>query len=171
MQIRDERREDFANIYTLIQSAFSDKDFSSGTEGPIVNGLRQSGDLTLSLVAKRSGTLVGHIAFSPASVGEHSENIYALGPVAVDPALRSQGIGTALIRAGLNRLRALEARACILVGDPNYYCRFGFIGDCGLRSGDLPQSYVQAIVWGEKLPKGEVSFAPAFSSVPNSDEV
>ena len=104
MQISDERKEDSAAIYTLIQSAFADKDFSSGKEGSIVDALRQANDLTLSLVAKRFKRLVGHIVFSPASVGDQSENIYALGPVAVDPALRHQAIGTALIQAGLARL-------------------------------------------------------------------
>ena len=167
MQISDERKEDSAAIYTLIQSAFADKDFSSGKEGSIVDALRQASDLTLSLVAKRFNRLVGHIAFSPASVGDQSENIYALGPVAVDPALRHQAIGTALIRAGLARLQAIGARACVLVGDPNYYHRFGFVGDCGLRSGDLPPIYVQALVWGEPLVGGEISFALAFSTGSN----
>jgi len=146
VRISDERREDYAAIYKLIQSAFADKDFSSGTEGPIVDALRKSGDLTLSLVAKRSDSLVGHIAFSPASVGDQCENIYALGPVAVSPKLRYQAIGTELIQAGLARLQAIGARACVLVGDPKYYHRFGFVGDCGLRSGDLPPIYVQALV-------------------------
>lgn len=167
MRISDERREDYAAIYKLIQSAFADKDFSSGTEGPIVDALRKSGDLTLSLVAKRSDSLVGHIAFSPASVGDQCENIYALGPVAVSPKLRYQAIGTELIQAGLARLQAIGARACVLVGDPKYYHRFGFVGDCGLRSGDLPPIYVQALVWGEPLPTGEISFAPAFSTGSN----
>ena len=167
MRISDERREDYAAIYKLIQSAFADKDFSSGTEGPIVDALRKSGDLTLSLVAKRSDSLVGHIAFSPASVGDQCENIYALGPVAVGPKLRYQAIGTELIQAGLARLQAIGARACVLVGDPKYYHRFGFVGDCGLRSGDLPPIYVQALVWGEPLPTGEISFASAFSTGSN----
>jgi len=167
VRISDERREDYAAIYKLIQSAFADKDFSSGTEGPIVDALRKSGDLTLSLVAKRSDSLVGHIAFSPASVGDQCENIYALGPVAVGPKLRYQAIGTELIQAGLARLQAIGARACVLVGDPKYYHRFGFVGDCGLRSGDLPPIYVQALVWGEPLPTGEISFAPAFSTGSN----
>ena len=167
MRISDERREDYAAIYKLIQSAFADKDFSSGTEGPIVDALRKSGDLTLSLVAKRSDSLVGHIAFSPASVGDQCENIYALGPVAVGPKLRYQAIGTELIQAGLARLQAIGARACVLVGDPKYYHCFGFVGDCGLRSGDLPPIYVQALVWGEPLPTGEISFAPAFSTGSN----
>lgn len=163
MLVSEARRDDKAAIYQLIQSAFADKDFSSGTEGPIVDALREAGDLTLSLVAKRAGVLIGYIAFSPASVGNQSENIYALGPVAVEPALRYKGIGTALIHAGIKRLKAMEARACVLVGNPHYYQRFGFVGDCGLRSGQLPQSYVQALVWGAPLAAGEISFAPAFS--------
>ena len=164
MDIRDEHRDDQRAIYQLIQSAFADKAFSSGTEGPIVDALRRDDDLTLSLVATRSNVIVGHIAFSPLNVAGQSENIYALGPVAADPALRYQGIGTALINAGLSRLKAKGARACVLVGDPNYYQRFGFVGDCGLQSGDLPPVVVQALVWGDPLPDGEITFAPAFST-------
>lgn len=164
MKICEPCSKDNAAIYQLIQSAFADKDFSSGTEGPIVDALREAGDLTLSLAAKRAEHLLGYIAFSPASVVDQSENIFALGPVAVDPALRYKGIGTALIQAGIKRLQAMEARACVLVGDPNYYRRFGFVGDCGLRSGSLPESFVQALVWGDPLGEGEISFAPAFST-------
>ena len=163
MEIRPESSEDRAGIYQLIQAAFADKDYSSGTEGLIVDALRKQGDLTISLVAIQSETLVGHIAFSPVSIAGQSENIYSLGPVAADPSLRFQGIGTALINAGLERLQVLKARACVLIGDPNYYHRFGFVGNCGLRYGELPPSYVQALVWGEPLSTGEISFAPAFS--------
>lgn len=164
LDIRDERKEDHRAIYNLIQSAFADKEFSSGTEGPIVNRLRTDGDLTISLVAVHAEVLVGHIAFSPLSLEGVSKDIYALGPVAADPELRHQGIGTALINEGLARLRSINARACVLVGDPNYYHRFGFVGDCGLTSGNLPAEVVQALVWGEPLPDGEISFAPAFST-------
>lgn len=164
MEIRAEREADCPRIYQLIQSAFADKDFSSGTEGPIVEALRRHGDLTVSLVATRADNIIGHIAFSPARIGEDSESIFALGPVAAEPTLRHQGIGTALINAGLKQIRDLNARACVLVGDPNYYHRFGFKGDCGLRSGDLPPSVVQALVWGDVLLEGEISFAPAFST-------
>ena len=167
LEIRQEKCGDHRPIYDLIQSAFSDKDFSSGTEGPIVDALRHDGDLTVSLVATRSEIIVGHIAFSPVSIGEQSLGLYALGPVAADPALRFQGIGSALINEGLARLRAMDAQACVLVGDPNYYKRFGFVGDCGLRSGSLPTAFVQALVWGDPLPEDEIIFAPAFSTGSN----
>ena len=88
MEIQSERSEDRAGIYQLIQAAFADKDYRSGTQGLIVNALRKQGDLTLSLVAIQSETLVGHIAFSPVSIAGQSENIYSLGPVAADPSLR-----------------------------------------------------------------------------------
>lgn len=141
--------------------------FSEGTEGPIVDALRRDKDLTLSLVAMHDDVLIGHIAFSPARIAGHSDEIYALGPVAADSKLRHQGIGTALINEGLARLRALNARACVLVGNPNYYHRFGFVGDCGLTSGNLPTAVVQALVWEPPLPKGEIHFAPGFSTGAN----
>ena len=111
MEIREEQPGDHRAIYALIQTAFSDKDFSSGTEGPIVDALRREGDLTLSLVATRSDLLVGHIAFSPVTIDGQSKDLFALGPVAAKLDLRSQGIGSALINAGLARIKAAGARA------------------------------------------------------------
>ncbi len=167
LKIHQECDEDKAGIFKLIQSAFADKDYSSGTEGPIVNALRRDGDLALSLVAKRENELVGHIAFSPVTIGDISENIYALGPVAADPELRFQGIGSALIKAGLSQIRAKGAQACVLIGDPNYYHRFGFVGNCGLTYGGLSTSLVQGISWGGGLPSGEITYASGFSAGAN----
>ena len=167
LDIRLERPEDYSDIHRLIQSAFADKDYSSGTEGPIVEALRRDGDLTLSLVAKRSSHLVGHIAFSPVTIDGQGDNIFALGPVAADPTLRFQGIGSALIKEGLARLREMGARACVLIGDPNYYHRFGFIGDCGLTYGRLAPSKIQSLLWQGNPPKGEIIYASGFSTGAN----
>ena len=160
MIIRPERPGDEAAIFALTQAAFADRPFSNGTEGPIVDRLRADGDLVLSLVAERQGRIVGHIAFSPVTVSGERQGLYGLGPVCADPTLRGQGIGSALIREGLARLA--DARAVFLVSDPAYYARFGFVGDCGLRHGDVPARAVQTLCLDGQPRQGEIRYAPAF---------
>jgi len=88
--------------------------------------LRAAGALTISLVAEAGGKVVGHIAFSPVTISDGSLNWYGLGPISVLPAYQQQGIGKALMREGLLRLKALGANGCVLAGDPGYYERFSF---------------------------------------------
>ena len=102
--IRDERPGDFVAIAALTQAAFRDAEHSDGTEPAIVERLRTDGDLTLSLVAE-DGELLGHAAFSPVTVSDGSTGWYGLGPVSVSPHRQREGIGSALIRVGLERLR------------------------------------------------------------------
>ncbi|MEP4198044.1 MAG: N-acetyltransferase [Aliishimia sp.] len=161
-QIRPEEREDQQAIYTVTEAAFEGKPYADGTEAPIIDELRKDGDLTISLVASVAGKIVGHAAFSPALIGNASSNWYGLGPVSVAPDLQKQGIGQALIKEGLAMLLKQSAAGCLLIGDPNYYSRFGFRGDCGLSYEDLTPSLVQALAFGSSLPSGEVRFAPAF---------
>jgi putative acetyltransferase len=71
--------------------------------------------------------MVGHVAFSPAVPADHAKGWYTLGPVSVEPDVQRQGIGEALIRTGLRSLQALNATGCIVLGDTNYYSRFGFL--------------------------------------------
>jgi putative acetyltransferase len=80
----------------------------------------------------------------------------------VVPELQRQGIGKALIEAGLGRLRALGARGCILVGDPGYYGRFGFRNYAHLRYPGAPAEDLMALPFGDTVPRGEVHFHEAF---------
>jgi predicted N-acetyltransferase YhbS len=52
-----------------------------------------------------------------------------LGPLAVDEARRSRGIGGALMRRALTAARRRKHRGVLLVGDATYYWRFGFSGE------------------------------------------
>ena len=162
ISVREERESDIAEVFALVQGAFSDRPFSSGTEGSILQGLRADGDMALALVAERGGERVGHIAFSPVSIDGDTEGLFALGPVAARVDLRGQGIGTALIETGLGRLRECGAKGCVLVGDPGYYSRFGFEGDIGLTHNGLPPRVVQGLFWDGCARTGEIAYAPAF---------
>ena len=100
--------------------------YAGGDEQDIIDRLRSAGALTVSLVATRDSEVIGHVAFSPARASDKSQLWFTLGPVSVLPAHQDQGIGSALIRAGLKRINELGALGCILVGNPEYYRRFGF---------------------------------------------
>ncbi len=106
--------------------------------------------------------MVGHIAFSPALIDGQDLGWYTLGPVAVLPGHQGQGIGAALIREGLEGLRALGARGCVLVGDPGYYTRFGFRNLPALRVDDVPPEFLMGLLLQGELPRGLVTHHPAF---------
>jgi putative acetyltransferase len=89
-----------------------------------VDALRRADALTVSAVAVVGSRIVGHIAFSPVTIDDHSA--LALAPVAVEPTSQRQGIGAALIRWGLDECRRLEHGIVIVLGEPAYYGRFGF---------------------------------------------
>lgn len=163
MQIRDERDEDAAAISRITAAAFAGAPHSSGTEARIVEALREAGALTVSLVAASDdGRIVGHIAFSPVQIDGVAGRWYGLGPVSVAPDLQRQSIGGALIREGLARLAALNADGCVLLGDPSYYSRFGFVSDPALTYGGAPSPYFQRLLLRGEPPKGDVRYHPAF---------
>jgi len=162
--IRYERREDIPAIHDITQAAFADRPFSIGTEGAVIKALRRLDHLTVSLVAETEGKVVGHIAISPATVQKETDGIYALGPVAVRPDLRHKRIGTALIEAALTRTRSLNAKCCVLIGDPIYYSRFGFVGNAGLTHGQVPPIAVQILSWDGEERFGKVIYSPAFDT-------
>jgi len=164
MEIRPECPEDIEAIRDLITSAFEEAPHSSQTEAAIVDALRKDGALTISLVAVEDGALVGHVAFSPVTINGEAKSWYGLGPVAVRPALQRKGIGRALIQEGLGHLREMNAQGCVVLGDPAYYGRFGFISDPELRYGDVPPEYFQGLAFTEAEPKGEVSYHAGFNA-------
>ncbi len=123
MLIRHERPGDEEAIHRLTTAAFAPMPFSNGSEAPIIRALRESGDLTLSLVAEEDGTVIGHVAFSPVTIAGIHEGWFGLGPVSVWPERQRQGIGKALILKGLESLKERSARGCALIGNPEIYRR------------------------------------------------
>lgn len=162
MLIRPEQIGDDQAIHDLTTKAFEGVPHSSGNEARIVQVLRTDGDLTLSLVAVLDQKLVGHIAFSPVTIDGRFSGWYGLGPVSVQPELQRTGIGSALIKDGLAKLETIGAVGCALIGDPNYYSRFGFVSDGLLSYKDVPNSYVQWLAFGTAKATGSLSFCPAF---------
>ncbi len=163
MNIRPERPEDAAAIGAITAAAFEGMEHSSGTEPRIVEALRRANALTISLVAVDAGGVpIGHIAFSPVRLDGQEGRWFALGPVSVRPDLQRRRIGSALIEEGLARLAELGAQGCILLGEPAYYGRFGFVTDAALTYFRHPNPYLQRLAFGGEGPRGDVAFHPAF---------
>ncbi|MCK5931338.1 MAG: N-acetyltransferase [Fulvimarina manganoxydans] len=167
--IRVEAEGDADAIRALTHAAFEAAPHASGTEPAIIDALRVADALSLSLVACEDGAdghepILGHIAFSPVSIESGEAGWYGLGPLSVQPDRQREGIGTALVRDGLARLRKMGARGCVLIGDPAYYARFGFENRAGLTYRGLPEDYVQRLVITPPAPTGEIHYHPAFET-------
>ena len=164
MIIRQETQADIEAITKITKLAFENHPFSKNTEQFIINALRAANALTISLVAEIDGKLVGHIAFSPVTISDSSQNWYGLGPFSVLPEYQKQGIGKALIHEGLSLLKGLGARGCVLVGDPKYYEQFGFRNLPELILEGVPHENFMALPFGENTPQGTVLFHEAFNA-------
>ncbi|KNY16995.1 GCN5 family acetyltransferase [Shinella sp. SUS2] len=160
--LRPERPEDVDAIRTLTETAFKTAPHADGTEHIIIDRLRAAGALTLSLVMEADGAIVGHVAFSPVTVSDGSTDWYGLGPISVDPARQGEGIGGRLIGEGLQRLKALGAAGCVLLGDPAYYSRFGFVADPKLTLDGVPPEYFMRVAFSPVYGGGTVSYHPGF---------
>lgn len=165
-RIRPETPADHAAIRAVNIAAFATHPFSRQTEHLIVEQLRAAGALAVSLVAEVRGAVAGHIAFSRARIGGADLGWYLLGPVAVFPAAQGRGLGSALVRAGLDELRRLGAKGCALVGDPAFYTRLGFRQAQRLEYPGVPPQFVLCLPLAGEEPKGDVGHHPAFEAEP-----
>nr|WP_298013494.1 N-acetyltransferase [uncultured Aquabacterium sp.] len=169
--LRDETPADVGAIHDITVAAFAPLELSGHTEQFVVQALRAAHALPVSLVAEVDGQPVGHIAFSPVTLSDGTPDWYGMGPVSVLPAHQRQGIGKALIHEGLARLKALHARGCCLVGHPGYYRRFGFENAPDLSLDGVPPDVLFALSFEGRLPRGTVTFHPAFMATGPASEI
>ncbi len=162
MIIREETESDIEAVTEVTIAAFKTLAISHHTEQFIIKALRAAGALTISLVADLDGRIVGHIAFSPVTLTDGSTDWYGLGPVSVLPEYHKQGIGISLVNAGLDRLKAMDAKGCALVGDPNFYRRFGFRNIPTLVHEGVPPEVFLVLPFTDAVPKGTVAFHEGF---------
>jgi putative acetyltransferase len=121
--IRSEEERDWVEVHALNAAAFD-----TLTEAKLVDLLRQRAHPVISLVAEQNEQIIGHIMFSPISITGHPAlRIMGLAPMAVAPGHQRRGIGSALVRAGLERCRRLGYGAVVVLGHVEYYPRFGFV--------------------------------------------
>jgi putative acetyltransferase len=123
IEIRKEAPADHDWVRMLNDAAFGQPE-----EGRIVDLLRHSCPETLSLVAELDGQIVGHLFFSPATIGRRNGEIKGMGlaPMAVLPGFQNQGIGSTLVEEGIRRVRDMGYPFIIVLGHERYYPRFGF---------------------------------------------
>lgn len=160
--IRPEAASDEDAIRRLVAAAFEGAEHSDGSEPAIVDALRRDGELALSLVAEDAQGIIGHIAFSSVTISDGAQGWFGLAPVSVWPGHQRHGIGSALIRRGIADLEEHRARGVVLLGDPAYYSRFGFVHEPQLAFQGPPPEYFQCLLLDGDLPHGEVSYAAAF---------
>ena len=164
VEIRDETPSDYSAIRELNERAFG-----GAAEAKLVDMLRAAKKIVISLVAVHQNQVVGHISFSPVTVAEGPENLQAVGlaPMSVLPKFQNRGIGSKLVREGLEACKRAGYEVVVVLGHTKYYPRFGFLKakDCGLHNEynaadsfmvlELQKGVLQEI-------RGLVKYAPEF---------
>ncbi|MDX1503646.1 MAG: N-acetyltransferase [Thermoanaerobaculia bacterium] len=165
LSIRNEEPSDRAAVESLLREAFG-----GPAEARIVRRLRREARPLVSLVAVERGAPVGHILFSPVSIAGRGRGarFLGLGPMAVPPARQRRGIGSRLVREGLEACRELGCEAVVLVGHPEYYPRFGFVPASRFGLTWLPGVPDEAFLALELAPGalaggGRVEYHPVFA--------
>lgn len=121
--IREEEEKDQAVVRAVNSWAFG-----RTSEADLVDALREQERSAVSLVAEKGGRVVAHIMFSPVSIaGRAHLKLMGLGPMAVAPEHQRHGVGSGLVRAGLEKCKQLGFGAVVVLGHPEYYRRFGFV--------------------------------------------
>jgi len=129
--IRESLPGDIPAIEALYPAAFPDEDLL-----PVVRALLSEPDGVLSLVAHVAGSMAGHILFCRCSIAEDGDalpgRLGLLGPLAVTPARQKQGVGSTLIRHGIQQMEAAGIKQVLVLGDPAYYGRSGFLPEADI---------------------------------------
>jgi putative acetyltransferase len=165
LQIRQETAEDIVSVHNINAEAFKREE-----EAVLVDKMREHGVLAISLVAVENGTLVGHIAFSAVEITSEQQSFsgLTLAPVAILPAYQNRGIGSMLVKAGLEECRKLGYEIVFLVGHPEYYPRFGFVPvkakgfECEYEVPDEAWMVIELREDALEGRQGKVTFQPEF---------
>ncbi len=149
MEIKSERPEDYQAVEGLVKKAFVCAGHSDGNEHNLVARLRETVGFVseLSLVAFDGGELIGHVMLTEIKLNDL--RVLALAPLAVLPLYQGKGIGSALLEAALTKAAAMGYDAAVVLGEPEYYARFGFVKaiDLGIYSPQFEgiEEYLQVV--------------------------
>jgi putative acetyltransferase len=162
--VRPETQADNGAIREVNRAAFG-----VSVEADLVDRLRADGDLLLSLVAENDGRIAGCCGFSRVTVddGGNVAAAVSLGPVAVLPDEQRRGVGQMMIRDGIARLRRVGETLIFVLGDPQYYARFGFdAGGAAAYQTPYDGPYMQVLRLSDIAPvRGKVHYASAFAGL------
>lgn len=150
--IRPEQESDRDAVWSVHRAAFE-----NGAEANLVDTLRDGGFVEVSLVAELDGRIVGHILFSSISIVTETVELAAvsLATMAVLPSRQRQGIGSQLVRAGVQNCRNRGHRIAVVLGHPDFYLRFGFSSELARR---LESPFGGGDAWmAQELVPGAVS--------------
>ena len=127
LEIRQENKEDYDEIYNVVKTAFATAKHSDGNEQDLVAALRKSNNFIpeLSLVAIQDNKIVGYILFTKIKIGKYEE--LALAPLGILPEYQKQGIGKKLIEKGHQIAKKLGYHYSIVLGSEKYYSKTGYI--------------------------------------------
>ncbi|HET6523923.1 N-acetyltransferase [Sphingopyxis sp.] len=166
--IRPARAADEAAIDSAIRAAFVGTEFGHQGEADLVRMIEADGDALVSLVAEADGAIIGHVLFSRMDVEADGALLTAAGlaPVSVAPEGQGQGIGGALIRAGLEELRVQGVAISFVLGHADYYPRFGYSPELAARfASPFGGPHFMAMMLDSDAPwplGGRADYAPAF---------
>lgn len=157
--IREERPGDSEAIQTLHRA-----EFSGNAEADLVDELRGSGKILLSLVVEEAGQIAGHVLYTRIAV-DGVENAAALAPIAVDLSHQKRGFGSKLIEEAHRRLPAMGIAIVFVLGDPVYYERFGFSTEqAAAFHTPYDSPYMQSVKLAPGAPEaGTVVYPPPFA--------
>jgi predicted N-acetyltransferase YhbS len=122
--VRESLPGDISSIETLYLDAFPDENLL-----PLVRDLLSQEAIVLSLIGLADEALVGHVVFTSCGIAGRTDKVALLGPLAVAPNWRRQGIGGSLVGEGFRRLKSEGVAQVYVLGDPAYYGRLGFKSD------------------------------------------
>lgn len=162
--LREAAPDDAEGIDAVTREAFGEPASGGPAAHGIVRSLREAGALALSLVATQEGLILGHLAFAPVTIDGLDSGWWGLGPVAVRPSHQRMGLGSALVRSGLRRLRGRGVPGCVVLGDPAWHGRFGFAPLAGLACPGGPPGHCLALVLEGPAVSGVVAYPSAFGA-------
>ncbi|WP_377887312.1 GNAT family N-acetyltransferase [Alkalihalobacillus sp. R86527] len=166
IEIREELTNDVEEIDDIVRNAFDGE-----AEVSLIHRIRKSPyyipELTFVALHNRI-TPVGHIMFSEIKIETEHESFtsLALAPVSVVPEFQKEGIGSLMIREGLNRATSLGYRHAVVLGDSCYYSKFGFVpaSEKNITGPfeDAGNSFMVKELKNDALKKGHVRYPTSF---------
>lgn len=128
MKIRESNAADVPAIQHIHEKAFGEEEGAEVSKMAADLLMDETALPLVSLISDDDGKPIGNVIFSNLKLEQQEQlSAFLLGPLAILPEYQNRGLGMALVREGLKKLRELIADLVLVYGDPAYYSRFGFV--------------------------------------------